>query len=664
MASSFQQQSHYRKLIYIALIVVLFTVSWGFRRYVVEVQAEELALREQSLGEVDLTGSAVRLTLTGSRGLAVCVLWINAIEKQKKNQWDELELLVNSVTKLQPHFLTPWLFQSWNFSYNVAVKCDLNRDKYFYIARGLELLAEGERQNRYQPDLRFHMGTYYQSKICIADQKVALQSLFQLSSINPEERSREYLYSLDSQNREVLDMKNFEEFCQKNPRLVRRLYDQLKLRKPEQVAQFLLDNARIPSLFEESKDGRWELKANKSLKRFPLLPPTRTPPPPLRLYDPNEVTWDSTLADDFDAFAAARAWYAYAQEPLPRPDPELPGHSVPITDRSKQRIPRNITTCIFRNYPPRGQSYVAERLQEEGWFDEGWKIVGWFPEDKFSNGQPAIVGDARLWTAQAWFDAHQRWAKHGDENHLLLTKEQLENLKQAAQEFIKAHKLRGGELPREVAPEFRGNKRMEEAAKAYAILHWYDFYRHLTNFAHFHAVSEAEKEPETVTARKALFRAEQELKSGRLAVLREEYDRVLELWRKVLDQHTAFRQDPDVQVNSYEMQYNYLKEWLRSPYGSPTKQAMLAEAALGRLAMNPLGAESWLSLAQALRPAAVVDPIVEGVLDGKMSTGEPYITAAGKEQFRIRVGLIKPNDPPENASPPEGDATAPAPVKP
>src|SRR5262249_8996787 len=156
---------------------------------VVEAKAEELAVREQSLGEVKLTDSALRLSLTGLRGLTVCVLWNSAIEKQKKNQWDELELLVGSVTKLQPHFITPWLFQSWNLSYNVAVKCDLNRDKYFYIARGLELLAEGERQNRYQPDLRFHMGTYYQAKIGIADQKVALQSLFQLSSVSPDERS-------------------------------------------------------------------------------------------------------------------------------------------------------------------------------------------------------------------------------------------------------------------------------------------------------------------------------------------------------------------------------------------------------------------------------------------------------------------------------------------
>src|SRR5262249_41345938 len=153
------QQSFQRKVLYIGLIVALVSLSWGFRAYVVEARANELALREQNLGDVELAASAVRLSLTGSRGLAGCLMWVNAIEKQKKTQWDEFDLLVSSVTRLQPHFIIPWQFQSWNLSYNVAVKCDLIRDKYFYIARGCELLAAGEKQNQHNPDLRFSMGT-------------------------------------------------------------------------------------------------------------------------------------------------------------------------------------------------------------------------------------------------------------------------------------------------------------------------------------------------------------------------------------------------------------------------------------------------------------------------------------------------------------------------
>ncbi len=82
MASPFQRQALQRKLIYAALILVLLTVTWGWR-YAnfnalgvevkgVDKQAQELAIREQSRGEVDLTGAVVRLSLTGMRGWATC----------------------------------------------------------------------------------------------------------------------------------------------------------------------------------------------------------------------------------------------------------------------------------------------------------------------------------------------------------------------------------------------------------------------------------------------------------------------------------------------------------------------------------------------------------------------------------------------------------------
>src|SRR6516225_5023894 len=174
MASPFQQQALVRKLVYLGLILVLFTVSFLYRKYLILPQANVLGLREETKGEVELTGSAVRLTLTGSRGLAVCFLWISAQNKQKRHEWNELELIVNSVAKLQPHFVTPWLFQSWNVAFNVSVECDSPHDKYFYISRGVQLLAEGERRNRGSknpdgefdypghPDLRFNIGFYYQ----------------------------------------------------------------------------------------------------------------------------------------------------------------------------------------------------------------------------------------------------------------------------------------------------------------------------------------------------------------------------------------------------------------------------------------------------------------------------------------------------------------------
>ena len=68
MASPYQQQAFQRKLIYIGLILVLFTVAWGWRRYAVDAQARELAISEQSRGEVELSGALVRLGLPGPTG--------------------------------------------------------------------------------------------------------------------------------------------------------------------------------------------------------------------------------------------------------------------------------------------------------------------------------------------------------------------------------------------------------------------------------------------------------------------------------------------------------------------------------------------------------------------------------------------------------------------
>jgi hypothetical protein len=165
MASPYQQQALQRKLIYAALILALFTAAWGWRHYVVDAQASELAIREQSHGEVELTGAVVRLGLTGSRGFVTCALWWLAMEKQKKNQWNELEVVIGSLTKLQPHFIKPWLFQSWNLAYNVSVEADRVSDRYFFITRGINLLAKGERQNQNYPDMRWYIGFYGQHKI-------------------------------------------------------------------------------------------------------------------------------------------------------------------------------------------------------------------------------------------------------------------------------------------------------------------------------------------------------------------------------------------------------------------------------------------------------------------------------------------------------------------
>src|SRR5579862_8954372 len=113
MASPFQQRSLVRKVLYLGVIIVLFSGSWVWRQYILQPLATSIAALEQEQGEVQLDASAIRLGLSGFRGVVTCFLWSNAMDMQKKHEWNKLDVVVRWLTKLQPHFMTPWLFQSW-----------------------------------------------------------------------------------------------------------------------------------------------------------------------------------------------------------------------------------------------------------------------------------------------------------------------------------------------------------------------------------------------------------------------------------------------------------------------------------------------------------------------------------------------------------------------
>src|ERR1019366_3851807 len=256
MATPLLQKARQRKMIYFGAIVALFTLSLVHREFIVKPQATLLQLRETARGQVELTSSAVRLMLTGSRGLAVTLLWYTAMDKQKGGEYHELELIVASITKLQPYFITPWLYQSWNISFNVAVECDRPRDKYYYISRGLELLAEGESRNRGtagkgavddpnriaipgNPELRHFMGFIYQLKIGSSDERLTMRSLLELSCIDPIQRNPDLFWTTNEKGQKTVNIAELAKFAERHPRLIRRLHEQLQYTSPQRIVQFL-----------------------------------------------------------------------------------------------------------------------------------------------------------------------------------------------------------------------------------------------------------------------------------------------------------------------------------------------------------------------------------------------------------------------------------------
>jgi hypothetical protein len=597
MGSPFQQRALRRKIVYIVLIVLLFTATMLFRSYAVEPQGQALALRDTDVGEVELSGRAIQLSLTGLRGWASCILWKFAIDLQMKNKWDELEVAVRSITKLQPHFITPWLFQSWNLAYNVSVESDRVGDKYYYITRGIELLGEGERQNANNPDLRSNLGYYYQDKIGMADEHNTLMSLWNLSNIDPLER-RETLFRRAGGDR-IEFMEAFEKFCKDHPMLIRRLRetpgkkpDEVICKTPEEIVDFLKANQKVPSRFEEVSDtAGQESSPLKSVNdRFPVLPP------PSRFGGNQEITYDSPSSefrDPFTNFDAARAWFSYAQDPL-----------------ETGRLPKTPMKIIFQGFPSRAQYYLAEQREKEGWFDEdGWEIKDWFLASTNPDGpkRSVKVGADRPWAIEAWEKAYQMVKERGE---------------------------RTGLIP---------DARMSDAKKREYLMN-----RGVTNYDHFLITSRVERTRPAVTARKLFAYADKFDTVG-------DYDQALPFyekpdafgnpstwtnakatgWRRILLDNPDYAGEDDVQEDSYVFQHQY-KHSVQELNGVFLKQLVVLTDAFTQ-ATKPPAVLSWLPPPQLARRlhAQLVGP-----LDDLNKQGKPFIGDDAISSARHRLGLF------------------------
>jgi hypothetical protein len=584
MANPYQQKARQRKWIYWGLIGVLLTVSLMHRKWIVERQATDLQLRETTRGEVELTGSAVRLMLTGSRGLTVPILWSTAIEMQKKHQWSEMQLVVGSITKLQPYFITPWLFQSWNMAFNVAVEFDRPYDKYYYICKGLELMAEGERRNRGSadetiasddgkprfpghPELRHHMGFTYQLKIGNSDEKNTMRCLIELSTIHPSERNPDDFWTTDERGRKQVRADKFNEFSQKYPRLIRRLRDQLRYTNRRDIVTFLDRNRDVPSRFIKGSAVGNTAALEEPRKQFPILPPPlkqtwpKSSEPDLAL---NNIAEDG-LGESFDVFLVCRTWYEYAQMPLPEPTKNL-GLLAPDYDRQKFRMPKAMAVQIFRSYPSRAQVYIAETLQSEGWFDdEGWNVPTWADESEGGRDslQEAIGANAKYDTARAWRRGWERYRQYGIENGLYLLPSEIEKydrLAEKAREYYKANK-------KDRLPDLRGDlkEKLGESHAAHMKLVWNEHYRQMCNYdAHINQ-SEGEMDPLTVQARKLLHQAEHARRFDRADdVAVPLYEEAWPLWIHTCMRYPKFAALSSVMEDAYELNWHYVRISQRS----------------------------------------------------------------------------------------------------
>lgn len=566
--NKYQQQSVQRKFLYFGLILALFTASLLFRKGEVQAfgntysginkQAENLRLREVDQGEPELTASAMYLTLSGLRGVVVTSLWLKAIEKQRKHEWNELESAVRSLTKLQPHFISPWLFQSWNLAFNVSVECDKAKDKYYFITRGIELLAEGERRNRgnehpdanlrspANPEMRYNIGFTYQLKISQSDDQNVMQCLLDMSAMDPADRHPSNLWAAGASGKKV-NRAAFLAFCNKHPRFVRRLQDKLKYSSATSVVTFLEENRDIPSRFQKLTDPGQAVPLLPPTEQFPVVPPPHKNP---SWPDPESRNFGGR---DVDVYQIVRAWAGYALEPLPPPNPD-PVFDSPQFDPLRYRLPR-MAVSIFRGQPARAQAYYAEHLQDEGWFDgEGWSLQKFFASEAEEEGfaPVAFAGTKKYYSGAEWEQAYQEYLEYGIQNGLYLDPQQLQAL------------------------EDEKNLKGPKSFAARKLAGW-EHYRQMTNYYAFLDQSKVERLQETVLARRALYQARKAAANIVNTRTLRAYQDALYGWLDILIKHPVYRQTGTIPEDSYELQLKYLR--LSQDYHSSWLKPLMIDAA-------------------------------------------------------------------------------------
>lgn len=653
MASPLQQASARRKVYYFGLIIVLFTVTlvWRNERFgdnlglaaqTIEARAKALELREVDQGETELSGATVRLMLTGSRGLATCVLWVSAMEHQKKHEWDKLQLVVDALTTLQPHFLTPWLFQSWNLAYNVSVEAHSPTDVYYFIAQGIQLLAEGERVNRSNPDMRYSIAFYYQNKFGVHDQVDTMRSIMAISCMDPGKEHNRVESFYDPQTGEITDLEVFEQFCKENPQFIRRVRESkffttdsdrgLRLNSPSEVAEFVYGCRKIPSRYDPETGVLLD-----RLEQFPVLPPAFAPPFP----DIEEPTENQELSDAFDGYLAARAWFQYSLLPLPKPSGEPEARPEASELKPGERIPRQPMLIIFRQGAPRAQSYHAERLEREGWFGpEGWQIDRdssgpdrWFP------GETVTIGEGTDWAQIAWERAYQMWSSHGESNGLNLTPEEEARYARAAQVLVDRGIARMEDITPEIRPYQRDDPQLVQAFEAHRRLMWYRQNRQTTNFPFFLASSEAEQDPGIIEARSLFFQAERHRQRGEISSAVRVYQAAVERWKQaILPQYEPFYRTQTVQEEALERDLRFIP--LLGLQEKFTESQVVALALSSPLAggspFPPLGPMQVLG---EVRAEEIPNEFPEGLMEGTAPDGKPWIDENVQAVVKNRLGI-------------------------
>ncbi|MCP4788067.1 MAG: hypothetical protein GY903_15715 [Fuerstiella sp.] len=135
-------------------------------------------LGESTLGEIDPSSAAMNLVLLGLRGPAAGILHLQALEYQEKKNWGKLKTTVDSIIKLQPHYVEIWKFQGWNLAFNVSREWDKVADRFYWVKEGIKFLQLGTTRNQTTTILFHNVGDFMGRKFGNSDEKKFFRRFF------------------------------------------------------------------------------------------------------------------------------------------------------------------------------------------------------------------------------------------------------------------------------------------------------------------------------------------------------------------------------------------------------------------------------------------------------------------------------------------------------
>ncbi len=135
-------------------------------------------LSQSKLAEIDPASETMKLASLGLRGVAVNMLWMQAMEHKKKEQWNQFESTLNALVKIQPNFIKVWEYQAHNMSYNISKEFDDYQYRYHWVKKGISFLTKGIAPNYRDHRMTDNLGFFTGMKIGYSDEKLQFRRLF------------------------------------------------------------------------------------------------------------------------------------------------------------------------------------------------------------------------------------------------------------------------------------------------------------------------------------------------------------------------------------------------------------------------------------------------------------------------------------------------------